>query len=367
MRPVRDLFGRLRGFIAGIGKPARYIRTLLWALMGPRARLAARLLAAESQLAMCQHRIAKKKQPRPRFTPTFRLLWIVLSRAWSQWHQVAHLMQPATVKRWHTTAFRFYWCWKSRRKPGRPSITREMRNLIRRLSRENPLWGAERIGDTLALLGYEPPCEDTIRKYMIKPRDRRTKSTTWLPFLRNHLDVSWAIDFFTVVTVNFAFLYVFVVFHHGRRKVIHFANTQSPSLDWIIQQLREATPFGQYPRYLFRDNDRIFGSKMKAFLDSCAIKEVRIAYKSPWQNPYIERFVGTLRRGLLDHVIVLNQSHLNRLLSEFIQEYHVARPHQGLDGETPVASHAPDLAYPTKLISFPVCGGLHHRYLRVAA
>ena len=114
-----------------------------------------------------------------------------------------------------------------------------MRNLIRKLSREIPLWGAERIRDTLRLLDYEPPCEDTIRKYMIKPRNPRKKSTTWLPFLRNHLDVSWAIDFCTVVTVNFAFLYVFLVFQHGRRKVIHFASTSSPFLNWIIQQLRE--------------------------------------------------------------------------------------------------------------------------------
>jgi len=369
MRTVRDSISRLPGFIAGMREAGGYIWILLCALLGPKARLAARLLAAESQLAMCQRRIEEKRQPKPQFTPTFRLLWVVLSRVWNQWHQVAHLMQPGTVKRWHTTAFRFYWRWRSRRRAGRPSIAREMRNLIRRLSRENPLWGAERIRDTLKLLGYEPPCEDTIRKYMTKPRNARPKSTTWLPFLRNHLDVSWAIDFFTVVTVNFAFHYVFVVFQHGRRRVIHFAITQSPSLAWVIQQLREATPYGQHPRYLFRDNDRIYGSQVNAFLESCGIQEVRIAYQSPWQNPYMERFVGTLRRELLDHVIVLSPGHLKRLLREFIEEYyHIERPHQGLSGDTPMASqHAKDMVEPSKLISFAVCGGLHHRYERVAA
>jgi len=231
------------------------------------------------------------------------------------------------------------------------------------------LWGAERIRDTLRLLGYDPPCEDTIRKYMIKPRNPPEKSTTWLPFLRNHLDVSWAMDFFTVVTASFAFLYVFVVLDHGRRKVIRFAITYHPSMEWAVQQLREAMPFGRQPRYMFRDNDGIYGHGVRAFLNGCGIEEVRTAFMSPWQNPYVERFVGTLRRELLDHVIVLSESHLNRLLREFVDEYyHVARPHQGLHGKTPVAGEKPvQIDGASKVISFPVCGGLHHRYERVAA
>ncbi len=278
-------------------------------------------------------------------------------------------MQPATVKRWHTSAFRRYWRWKSRKKPGRPAITEEMQDLILRLSRENALWSAERIGNTLRLLGDDPPCDDTIRKYMAKPKNPRQKSATWLPFLRNHLDGSWAIDFFTVVTANFSFLYVFVVFDHGRRKVIHFATTYNPTMQWVIQQLRESTAYGRQPRYLFRDNDAIYGHGVHAFLSRCNIGEVRTAFRSPWQNPYVERFIGTLRRELLDHVIVLNQRQLNRMLKEYIREYyHVARPHQGLDGGTPVAQEQPpQIDGPSKLIAFPVCGGLHHRYERVAA
>ena len=140
-------------------------------------------------------------------------------------------------------------------------------------------------------------------------------------------------------------------------------------MDWVIQQLREATPWSLKPRYLFRDNDGLYGYGVRAFLDRCGIEEVRIAYRSPWQNPFIERFIGTLRRELLDHVIVLSQSRLDRLLREYIDEYyHVARPHQGLDRDTPVPQEKTELvAGPTKLISTPVIGGLHHRYVRVAA
>lgn len=370
MIPVGNLLRDVSMLLRCMRQLAGYGLRFLWALMSPKAVLAARLLAAQSQLVVCADRIRQKKAPRPRFTAAFRLLWVLLSKLLDSWEDCAHLMQPATVKKWHTTAFRLYWRWKSTKKPGRPTVSREMQELIRKLSRENPLWGAETIRETLLLLRYEPPCEDTIHKYMVKPRKPRDKSMTWLPFLRNHMDVSWAIDFFTVTTLCFATIYVFFVLDHGRRKVLQFATTYSPSMQWVIQQLREATSFGQQPRYLFRDNDRLFGHGVRAFLDSCCIEEVRTAYRSPWQNPFAERFVGTLRREILDHVIVLSRRHLERLLREFIEEYyHPARPHQGLDGDTPLPQPKADAPTtgPTKLISTPILGGLHHRYQRVAA
>jgi len=244
-----------------------------------------------------------------------------------------------------------------------------MQDPIRRLSRENPLWSAERIRDTLVLLGYPPVCDDTVRKCMTKPRRPRKPSTNWLPFLRSHLTVSWAIDFFTVTTISFSTVYVFLVLEHGRRRVRHLATTRRPTMAWVIQQLRDAMPFGEQPRYLFRDNDGIYGHGVASFLDGCGIDEVRTAPQSPWQNPYIERFIGTLRRELLDHVIVLSEAHLERLLAEFIEEYyHVARPHQGLEGETLIPTESPhDIAGPTKLVAAPIIGGLHHRYVRVAS
>lgn len=346
-----------------------YLFQFIGLLFYPKAVLAARLLSVRSQLAQCKNRIDLKKDPRPKFTPAFRVLWVVLSKVLAGWEDLAALMQPATVKRWHTTAFQFYWRWKSRPQTGRPRVSREMQALIRQLSRENPLWGAERIRETLVLLQYNPPCEDTIRKYMIQPRTPKPKSTTWLPFLRNHLDVSWAMDFVTVTTLRFSTLYVFVILDHGRRKVVHVVTTYTPSMAWVIQQLREAMPFGTQPQYLFRDNDGIYGLGIKAFLKSCGIEEVRTAYRSPWQSPFVERFIGTVRRELLDHVIVLNQRHLDRLLREFIENYyHTARPHQGLNGDTPVPQDKPSLiSGPSRLVSIPILGGLHHRYQRVAA
>ena len=292
MNTLRYLFCNLGGVLNCAREMFRYASIFLRAMVYPKAVLAARLLAVESQLAVCTHRIEQKKYPHPRFTAGFRLLWVVLYKILDKWEDCAHLMKPATVKKWHTRRFRYFWRWKSRHKGGRPPISQEMQALIRKLSKENPLWSAERIRDTLMLLQYDPPCEDTIRKYMIKPRKPRKKSTTWLPFLRNHLDVSWAIDLCTVTTVNFVILYVLLVFDHGRRKVIHFAITKNPSMDWVIQQLREAMPYGLQPKYLFRDNDGIYGNGVKAFLKGCGIEEVRTAYRSPWQNPFIDRYVS---------------------------------------------------------------------------
>ena len=170
-------------------------------------------------------------------------------------------------------------------------------------------------------------------------------------------------------TLTFRTLYVFLVLEHGLRKVLHWNVSAAPTMSWVVQQLREATPYGIQPRYLFRDNDGIYGHGVRAFLDDCDIKEVRTAYRSPWQNPYVERFVGTLRRELLDHLIILDERHLERLLAEFIERYyHTDRPHQGLDGDTPLPhAEPPDLAGPTKLVATPVLGGLHHTYRRVAA
>ena len=302
-----------------------------------------------------------------RLRRTDRVFWIWLSRRWPRWKSALVIVKPETVLHWHSEGYRRYWRWKSGSGPGRPPIPKDMKDLIRRLSGENPLWGAERIRGTLLLLGYDSPCEDTIRKYMIRSRKPREKSPSWLPFLRNHLDVSWAIDFFTVTTIHFSTLYVFLIFDHGRRKVIHFATTYQPSMKWVIQQLRDATPFGHQPRYIFRDNDSIYGRGVSLFLKHCGIQEVRTAYQCPWQNPFLERFIGTLRRELLDHVIVLTEEHLKRVLSDFInQYYHVSRPHQGLKGDTPIPQITA-IDPPRALISIPVVGGLHHRYVPVAA
>ena len=294
MNALGDIFRNSGKALSCAWQVLCYFGSFLWLLLQPKAVLAAGILALQSQLAVCKHRIDAGKAPRPRFSQAFRILWVILSKRPDRWEDLAQVMKPATVKKWHTAAFRLYWRWKSR--PGRPEIEPEMQALIRKLSAGNPLWGAERIGQQLRLLGYEPPCTDTILKYMVKPRRPRQPSTTWLPLLRNPLDVSWAIDFFTAPTLTFDTLYVFVVLEHGRPRALHWAVTPAPSMAWVVQQLREATPYGLQPRYLFRDDDGIYGNGVRAFLDSCGIEEVRTVFRSPWQNPFIERYVGTLRK-----------------------------------------------------------------------
>ena len=207
-----------------------YVLIFVSAFFRNRASLGCELVAIRSQLIIYKENIRQKKQPRPRFTPAFRLLWVLLSEVWSGWRSAADLMQPKTVLKWHNRAFRLWWRWKSRSKGGRPRIGQEMRTLIRRLSRENVLWSAERIHGHLVLLGLDPPCPDTIRKYMIKPKRGTEKSQNWLTFLRNHTDVSWGMDFFTVPTIRFDILYVFVVLNHARRQVIHVAVTARPTM-----------------------------------------------------------------------------------------------------------------------------------------
>jgi transposase InsO family protein len=347
----------------------RYALIILSAFFRSRSSLGCELVAIRSQLTFYQESIRQKRQPRPRFNPAFRLLWVLLSRALSGWKSAADLMKPKTVLQWHADAFLQWWRWKSRRKGGRPIISQEMRALIRRLSLENVLWSAETIHGHPGLLGFDPPCPDTVRKYMVKPTGGTDKSQTWLTFLRNHLQISWAMDFFTVSTLRFQILYVFVVLSHSRREVVHFGVTAHPTMAWVIQQLREATPGGLQPRYLFRDNDGIYGDQVSRFVVGTGVKEVKTAYRSPWQNPCVERYGGTLRREMLNHVIILSEEHLKGLLKVFIAEYyHIARPHQGLDGTTPFpSSTAEAVTGASRLVSIPVVGGLHHRYVRVAA
>jgi putative transposase len=203
----------------------RYALIFVSAFFHQRASLVCEMVAIRSQLTFYEESIRQKRQPRPRFHPAFRLLWVLLSSVWTGWKSAAELMKPKTVLKWHEHAFLKWWRWKSRRQGGRPSISQETRALIRRLSRENVPWSAETIHGHLVLLGFDPPCPDTIRKYMAKHLGGTSKSQTWLTFPRNHLPVSWAMDFFTVPTLRLQTLYLFVILNHSRRQVVHFAVT----------------------------------------------------------------------------------------------------------------------------------------------
>jgi putative transposase len=325
-----------------------------------RASLQLENLALRHQIGVLQ-RSAKK---RPQLNPADRFLWVWLSRVWKDWRSSLLIVKPETVVAWHRKAFRVFWTWKVRRgKTGRPSAPREVRDLIRRMSRENPGWGAPRIHGELLKLGFNIG-ETSVSKYLV--RSRRPPSQTWRTFLDNHVKDLVSVDFFTVPTIRFQILYVFLVLAHERRRIVHFAVTAHPTAEWTAQQLRESFPWDSTPQYLLRDRDRIFGHQFVEQVKAMGIEQVLSAPGSPWQRAYIERVIGTIRRECLDHVIVSNESSLYRHLQAFCSYYHRTRTHLALQKDTPErrSVQAPEAG---GIISIPEVGGLHHRYERRAA
>jgi transposase InsO family protein len=247
---------------------------------------------------------------------------------------------------------------------GRPPLAKDIQRLIQRMARENPTWGAPRIQAELRLLGHEV-AEASVAKYMRRPRHRKPPSQTWRTFLTNHAGTLAAMDFFVVPTVTFRLLSVFIVLSHERRRVVHFHVTTTPTAAWVSRQLRQAFPFETAPRYLIRDRDAIYGDEVCRCLTSLGIEEVVTAPRSPWQNPYVERMIGCIRRECLDHVLVLNERHLLRLLSSYLEYFHRSRPHMSLghNAPEPRAVEPPERG---RVVAEPMVGGLHHRYHRCA-
>ena len=245
---------------------------------------------------------------------------------------------------------------------GRPGLDHEMVSLIRQMWTSNPTWGSKRIQAELAKLGINLS-DSTVRKY--RPRSRR-RHQTWKSFLQNHAKELVSVDFFTVPTATFRLLYVFLVLAHERRKVLHFNVTNSPSAAWTAQQLTEAFPYCKPPRYLLRDRDSIYGLQFEARATALGLEQKLTAPRSPWQNPFVERLIGSIRRECLDHVLVLHARHLHRVLTEYFQYYHGHRPHRALDQDCPQPrpTEPPEQG---KIIALPLVGGLHHRYTRLAA
>ncbi len=338
-----------------------WIRILLLFIRGilrNRTELATENLALRQQLVILQ-----QKSNRPRLRDRDRILWAILSGIWRNWRSAILIVQPDTVVRWHRQGFKLYWRWKSRAgKAGRPKIEAEIRRLIRRISRENPSWGVPRIQSELALLGHTVS-EATVRRYRI--RHRNPPSQTWRTFLDNHLTDIVAIDFFTVPTATFRILFAFVVLRHDRRMVIHFNVTEHSTAEWTAQQIVEAFPDDTAPRYLIRDRDGIYGYAFEQRVMNMGLEQVVCAPQSPWQNPYCERLVGSIRRECLNHVIVLNEHHLRRILRSYFEYYHGSRTHLSLDRNSPVERDV-DPPANGKVVAVRQVGGLHHRYSRAA-
>ena len=337
----------------------------LWIVLGT-LRSAVRThreLALENLALRQQLAVWKARQSRPRLTEADRIFWVLLSRLWTNWRHSLQLVQPETVVRWHRDGFRRYWAWKSRRRAGRPAISTEVRDLIRRMSRANPLWGAPRIHGELLKLGLTVS-EATVSKYMVRPR--RPPSQVWRAFLKNHARELIALDFFTVPTATFRVLFVFVVLSHGRRRLVHFNVTEHPTADWTARQLLEAVAVDKAPRYRVRDRDQVYGERFSRQAKTLDIREVVIAPRSPWQNAYAERVIGSIRRECLDHVVVIGERHLRRILSTYVDYYNRTRTHLSLtkDSPEPRTVQRPSQG---RVVSVPRVGGLHHEYLRRAA
>jgi putative transposase len=273
------------------------------------------------------------------------------------------IVKPETVIAWHRRGFRLYWRWKSRHPQGRPSVSGEVIDLIRKMSLANPRWGAPRIHRELLKLGFELS-ESTVAKYMV--RHRRPPSQTWRTFLANHAKTLVSSDFFVVPTVFFRVLFVFVILSHDRRRPIHFAVTEHPTAAWVARQLLEAFPWDSAPRYLLRDRDKNYGEKFREAAHGLGIREILTAPQSPWQNAYVERLIGSIRRECLDHVIVLNESGLRRVLNSYFDYYERTRTHLSLNKDAPIPRPVQTAAM-GRVVEIPQVGGLHHRYERIAA
>jgi putative transposase len=317
-------------------------------------------LALRQQLA-----VLKRRHPRAKLAFVDRLFWVAVSRFWSRWKQALIVVTPETVVRWHRAGFRLYWKLISRvsEQVGRRRISKEVRELTFRMVAENPTWGAPRIHGQLLMLGFDVS-ERTISRWMKQaPRDPEP-AKRWLAFLHNHRDVIAAMDFFTVPTVTFGMLYCFFIISHDRRRILYFNVTKHPTSLWVVQQLREAFPFGSAPRFLIFDRDGKYGLEVPIAVRALKISPVRTSYESPWENGIAERWVESCRRDLLDHIIAVNEGHLKRLLSEYVRYYHEDRTHLELRKGTPDGRIRSVTS--GRVISAERLGGLHHRYDRAA-
>jgi len=319
-----------------------------------------RRLEAENVLLRHQLNIALRRIPtRLRLNGMDRAILAWMIRLWPDLLGMIQVVKPETVMRWHRAGFRAFWRWKSRKRAGRPKIDRGLRDLIRRMSQENQLWGASRIHGELLMLGFDV-AQSTVSKYMT--RGRGPPSQSWRTFLRNHAEAIAAIDMCVVRTMAFDQLYTFLVVGHGRRQLLWFEVTRHPTAQWLAQQITEAFPWGLAPRYLVRDNDRAYGHVFTARVSAMGIRDRPITPRSPWQNGIAERLIGSIRRECLDHVVVLGEAHLRCVLATYVDYYNQARPHLALQKDAPLRRTVQRIG---RLVAIPVLGGLHHQYVRI--
>jgi len=333
-------------------EPLKTVLGTLLLLFQSRSRLQVEILALRQRLIV----LRRTAQKRVRLRAVDRLLFVLLYRLWPGVLDSIAVVQPDTIVRWHRRGFRALWWWKSRLRLGRPGIAKDVRDVIREISRANPLWGAPRIHGELLKLGIDVS-QSTVAKYM--SRTRRPPSQSWRTFLYNHAEAIASIDLFVVPTISLRMLLGFVVLHHGRRQLVHVGVTAHPTAEWLSRQISEAIPWDRAPRHLIRDRDKAFGEIFKQRLHAMGIRDRPTAPRSPWQNAYVERLIGSIRRDRLDHLIIADERHLRNLLRDYADYYNRLRTHLSLNKDAPlgrpVQSHG----------VLPHFGGMHHSFVRM--
>src|SRR6266542_6301131 len=318
-----------------------------------------RRLEAENLFLRHQLSIAlRRAPPRLRLRGSDRALMVWLTRLWPSLLGAAQVVQPETILRWHRAGFAAFWRWKSRKRAGRPKIGRELRDVIRRMSKENPRWGASRIHGELLMLGFEV-AQSTVSKYMVQGG---SPSQSWKTFLRNHAQAIAAIDLCVVPTLTFERLLAFLVLGHGRRQLLWFEVTRHPTAEWLARQITEAFPWSSAPAYLVRDNDHAYGDVFTSRVRAMGIRDRPISPGSPWQNGCAERLIGTLRRECLERMLVFGAAHLRQILSAYAAYYNEVRTHLALGKDAPLGRAVQRTGV---VVAIPILSGLHHHYVRI--
>ena len=324
-------------------------------LFKSRSRLEAENLFLRHQLAIA----LRRAPPRFRLRGGDRALLIWMTRLWPSLIGAVQVVQPETILRWHRAGFKVFWRWKSRNRAGRPQIDRGLRDLIRRMSRENALWGASRIHGELLMLGFQV-AQSTVSKYMV--RCQNPPSQTWKTFLQNHAEAIAAIDMCVVPTLTFDLLFAFLVLGHGRRQLLWFEVTRHPTAEWLARQITEAFPWASAPAYLVRDNDRAYGHIFTSRVRAMGIRDRPISPGSPWQNGIAERLIGTVRRECLDRILIFGESQLRRVLASYAAYYNQTRTHLALQKDAPLRRAVQRSG---AIVAIPILAGLHHQYVRI--